>query len=136
MLSVVEELLIDATEIGQIRFQAFLGWKFRQYEALISAAKIIHQSLKLRIPAINFLALEDYVVFEDGFEEILAELVVACYLHRFLGLDAHHLGFRDLQQHLLGVLVIVDQVADSVFVDDVLLDNLKLFLWGKGHLGT
>lgn len=76
------------------------------------------------------------MVFEDGFEEVLAELVVACYLHGFLGLDAHHLGFRDLQQHLLGVLVIVDQVADSVFVDDVLFDYLKLFLWGKGHLGT
>lgn len=64
------------------------------------------------------------MVFEDGFEEVLAELVVACYLHRFLGFDAHHLGFGQLQQHLLGVLVIVGQVADSVFVDHVLLDYL------------
>ena len=136
MLPVVEKLLIDATEISQIRFQAFLGWEFRQDEALISAAEIIHQSLKLRIPAIDFLALEDNVVFEDGLEEVLAELVVACYLYGFFGLDAHHLGFRDLQQHLLGVLVLEDQVADSVFVDHILLDYLKLFLWGKGHLST
>ena len=81
MLPIVEKLLIYTTEIRQVGFQALLWRKFRQDEAFISAAEVIHQPLKLRVPSVDLPALEDYMVFEDGFEEVLSELVVACYLH-------------------------------------------------------
>lgn len=72
--------------------------------------------------------------FDDWLEEVLAELVVACYLHWFLGFDVHDLGFRDFEKQLLSVLCSVSNVADSVFIDDVFFDDLKLFLWGKRNL--
>lgn len=133
VLPVVEELLVHSSEVGEVGLQALLRRQLGQDEALVPAAEVVHEPLELGVPAVDLVALEHDVVFEDGLEEALAELVVASYLHGFLGSDVHDLRLGDLEQQLLGALLLVGKVAHSVLVDDVLFDDLQLLLRGEMH---